>query len=115
MVVNPWEWADTGAWYGDIPDRGRMIALRPEVVTRLRQTLGLRPRPRTWRQAMAWEQLAHEYTHSLGHDHPGQGFGGGPEFERMVLANLRVLADRAGMPRPYADWLVRKARTFQSS
>lgn len=55
----------------------------------------------------AWRTLAHEYTHSQGHQHPGFS---SEQFDTLTLRNLRDILSRAGVPRSYSRWVLKRAK-----
>lgn len=88
--------------------QGPMIVLRTSAIRPLRRASQGRYM-RTRNAWNAWESLAHEFTHSQGHQHPGFS---SEDFDRLTLENLGVLLRKAKVPKPYARWVTQRVKRY---
>ena len=110
-TVAPWQWPAVFGFFSS-PDRplagapaGREIVLAPQLMNALDRILqGTRLRTKTAR--LAWYTFVHEYTHSLGWDHPEGELP--TAFYNQIRKEYPLIAQRAHLEPSYAQWLERQ-------
>jgi hypothetical protein len=108
---DPWHLPDnwgTALEAGQNPQHpGAYILIHPNSVRPLaRMAAGRTPRtPRAW---VAFQRLAHEYTHTQGHQHIGGETS--PEFDRLTYQNAVRLTKLMNLRPAYQKWLLDRIR-----
>jgi hypothetical protein len=108
FTITPWQWPAEFGFFSS-PDRpltgapaGREIILAPQLMNAVNRILqGEQPRTKTAR--LAWYTFVHEYTHSLGWDHPIGELS--TTFYNQIRKQYPVIAQRAHLDPSYAKWL----------